>query len=88
MDIFLLPEIMKSKQKVTEFADKIIEIKVSDLVSSYDVSLRKKSIELFFDRDALKAYGMTLRDVSSKLSKFKLNVHVEDDKLVVVDKTA
>lgn len=88
MDIFLKPEVLKSKQKITEFADKIIEIKIGDLVSSYDVSIRKKSIELLFDREALKAYGLTLRDVSAKLSKFKLNFHVEDDKLVVVDKSA
>jgi DNA-directed RNA polymerase subunit A" len=88
MDIFLKPEFAKSKQKITDVANKIIEIKIGDLVSSYDVSIKRKSIELLFDREALKAYGLTLRDVSSKLVKFKLNVHVEEDKLIVVDKTA
>lgn len=88
MEIFIRAELLKSRQKITEFADKIIEIKVGDLVSSYDISIRKKSIELLFDREALKTYGFTLRDVSGKLSKFKLNVHVEDDKLVIVDKSA
>ncbi len=88
MDIFLKEEYAKSRQKLTEFGDRLIEIKVGDLVSSYDVSIRKKSIEFLFDRDALKAYGLTLRDISSKISKFKLNSHIEDDKLVVTDKSA
>ena len=88
MDIFLKLEYAKNKQKIKDFADRIIEIKIGDLVSSYDVSIRKKSIELFFDREVLKAYGFTLRDVSGKLSNLKLNVHAEEDKLVVVDKGA
>ncbi len=88
MDIFLKEEYAKSRQKVTEFADRLIEIKIGDLVSSYDVSIRKKSIEFLFDRETLKAYGLTLRDISSKISKFKLNSHVEEDKLIVNDKSA
>ncbi len=88
MDIFLKEEYSKAKQKLTEFADRLIEIKIGDLVSSYDVSIRKKSIEFLFDRDALKAYGITLRDISSKISKFKLNSQVDGDKMIVTDKSA
>lgn len=88
MDIYLKPEAAKSRQKIADFANMIIEVKVGDLISSYDVSTRKKSIELFFDRELLKTYGLTLRDVSSKLSKFKLSVHAEEDRLIVVDKSA
>ena len=88
MDIYLTEEYAKSKQKAADIANKLIEIKVKDLVSSYDISLRRKAIELFFDRDALKAYGLTLRDVSSRFSKLKLNISIDGDKLLIIDKGA
>jgi DNA-directed RNA polymerase subunit A" len=88
MDVYLKPEFAKSKQKATELADSIIEVKIGDLVSSYDISMKRKAIELLFDKDALKTYGITLRTVLSKLEKMKLPVHMEDNKIVITDKTA
>ncbi len=88
MDIYLKPEYDRSRQKVTDIANRLIEIKAKDLISSYNLSLRKKEINFLIDRDTLKAYGLTMRDLSSKFSKLKVSVKVEADTIIVTDKTA
>ncbi len=88
MDVYLKEEYAKSKQKASDFASRLIEIKIKDLVSSYNVSIRKKSVNLVFDRETLKSYGLTLRDITQKISAAKMESHIEEDTLTVIDKTA
>jgi DNA-directed RNA polymerase subunit A" len=88
MDIYLKPEYAKSKQKAAEFANRLIEIRIKDLVSSYDVSLRKKAVNLVFDRDTLKSYNLTLRDVTQKISAAKMTSSIEGDTVTISDKSS
>lgn len=88
MDIYLKEEYAKSKQKASEIASKMIEIKIGDITSSYTVSLRKKSIEFVLDKELLKEYGFTTKDVTAKLSNLKVSTALEGDNLSVVDKSA
>ncbi len=88
MDIYLVESLSKSKQKISDFANSLIEIKIRDLTSSYGVSLRKKMVELLFDRDLLKEYGITMRDIIGSLSKLKLEARADGDSLVITDKSA
>ena len=88
MDIYLKPEYASSKQKASEVANKLIEIKIGDITPSYTVSLRKKSIEFVLDKDLLKEYGFTAKDVLAKLSKLKVSAEVEKDSLSIIDKSA
>ncbi len=88
MDIYLSEGFAKSKQKASDFANDIIEIRIRDLTSSYGVSLRKKMVELLFDRDLLKEYNLTMKDITGALSKLKLEAKTEGDVLVITDKSA
>lgn len=88
MNIYLKPQYSKSRQKVGEVANRIIEIKIGDITSSYTVSIRKKSIEFVLDKDMLKEYGFTTKDVMAKLSNLKVHTAVEGDVLSVIDKSA
>jgi DNA-directed RNA polymerase subunit A" len=88
MDIYLKDEYKKSKQKASEIANKIIEIKIGDITSSYTVSLRKKSIEFILSKELLKDYGFTTKDVIAKLSNLKVSTALDGDNLSVVDKSA
>ncbi len=85
MDIYLKEEYAKSKQKASEIANRMIEIKIGDITSSYTVSLRKKSIEFVLDKELLKEYGFTTKDVTAKLSNLKVSTALD---LSVVDKSA
>jgi DNA-directed RNA polymerase subunit A" len=88
MDIYLRQEYAKSRQKASEVANRIIEIKIGDVTSSYTVSLRKKSIEFVIDKELLKEYGFTVKDLTAKLSHMKVSTVVEGEVLSVVDKSA
>ena len=88
MDIYLRQEYAKSRQKASEVANRIIEIKIGDVTSSYTVSLRKKSIEFVIDKELLKEYGSTVKDLTAKLSHMKVATAVEGEVLSVVDKSA
>lgn len=88
MDIYLKQEYSKSKQKASEVANKIIEIKIGDITSSYTVSLRKKSIEFVLDKEMLKEYGFTVKDVMGKFSNMKVSASIDGDNLSVIDKSA
>ncbi|MBE5728679.1 DNA-directed RNA polymerase subunit A'' [Candidatus Parvarchaeota archaeon] len=88
MNIYLKEEYEKSKQKVAEFANSIMEIKVNDVVSSYNMNLRRREVTLLFDREVMKSYGFTLRDVEKLLSNMKLEVEASENSLVIRDKTA
>jgi DNA-directed RNA polymerase subunit A" len=88
MDIYLKQEYSKSKQKASEVANKIIEIKIGDITSSYTVSLRKKSIEFVLDKEMLKEYGFTMKDVMGKFSNMKVSASIDGDNLSVIDKSA
>lgn len=88
MDIYLRQEYAKSRQKASEVANRIIEIKIGDVTSSYTVSLRKKSIEFVIDKELLKEYGFTVKDLTAKLSHMKVATAVEGEVLSVVDKSA
>ncbi|MCW1294012.1 MAG: DNA-directed RNA polymerase subunit A'' [Candidatus Parvarchaeota archaeon] len=88
MNIYLKPEIEKSKQKVAEFANKIIEIKASDVITSYNISLRRKELTLFFDKEMLRSYGFTLKDIDRKLSDIKLNTSIEENRIIIKDQSA
>ncbi|EFD92510.1 MAG: RNA polymerase Rpb1 domain 5 [Candidatus Parvarchaeum acidophilus ARMAN-5] len=88
IDIYLNSEYSKSKEKASAFANKIIEIKIEDITTSYTVSPRKKEIVLVIDKDVLKEYGFTMKEIISHLSRMKISTSVEGDKLLVVDKSA
>jgi DNA-directed RNA polymerase subunit A" len=88
MDIYLKEEYARSKQKASEVASKMIEIKIGDITSSYTVSLRKKSIEFVLDKELLKEYGFTTKDVIAKFSNLKVSAALEGDNLSVIDKSA
>lgn len=87
-DIYLKEEYAKSKEAVTKFANELIDIKLSDIVSSYDISLKKKEIQLFLEKQAMHEYHLTQKDISSALSKYKASMRFEEDKLVITEKTA
>jgi DNA-directed RNA polymerase subunit A" len=88
MDIYLKPEYASSKQKASEVANKLIEINIEDITHSYTVSLRKKLIEFILDKELLKEYGFTPKDILAKLSKLKVSASIEKDSLIIVDKSA
>ncbi len=88
MEIYLKPEQGHSKQKAYDFANSIIEVKAKELFSSYALSLSKKSIEFYCNRDAIKAYGLTLRDIQAKFEKLVKSMSVEGDTLIIKDKSA
>lgn len=88
MDIYLKDEYSKSKEKASNFASKIIEIKIGDVTPSYTVSLRKKQIEFTIDKELVKDYGFSLKDITARLSSIKVSTTLEDNKLFVVDKSA
>ncbi len=88
MELYLKPEYAKSKEKASDFASRIIEIKIGDIISSYDISLRKKSVELMLDRDAMKEYGLNIKHIESKFSKTKLSANIDSEKITIVDKSA
>ena len=88
MDIYLKEEYARSKQKASEVASKMIEIKIGDITSSYTVSLSKKSIEFVLDKELLKEYGFTTKDVIAKFSNLKVSAALEGDNLSVIDKSA
>jgi DNA-directed RNA polymerase subunit A" len=88
MSIKLKPETAKSKQKVLDFANAIIEIKVEDIVTVYNINMKRKAIEFTLDRDTMHDYGLTARDVGSKLKEMNVEFSLEGDTINVKSKTS
>ena len=88
MKIYLKKEYEGSKQKATEFASKIMEIKAGDVISSYSINIKRREVTLLFDKEAIKSYGFTLKDIEKLLSNMKLDVDINDNSLIIKDKSA
>ncbi|MGC8516451.1 MAG: DNA-directed RNA polymerase subunit A'' [Candidatus Acidifodinimicrobium sp.] len=88
MKIYLKKEYEGSKQKATEFASKIMEIKAGDVISSYSIDIKRREVTLLFDKEAIKSYGFTLKDIEKLLSNMKLEVNINDNSLIIKDKGA
>ncbi|MGC8681708.1 MAG: DNA-directed RNA polymerase subunit A'' [Candidatus Acidifodinimicrobium sp.] len=88
MKIYLKKEYEESKQKATEFASKIMEIKAGDVISSYSIDIKRREVTLLFDKEAIKSYGFTLKDIEKLLSNMKLEVNINDNSLIIKDKGA
>lgn len=88
MNVYLKEEIAKSREKTVNFANKLIYLSINDLVSSYNIYLKKRELIFLFDRKAMESYGITFRDIESKLKDFNFDIYVDGDYLHVSDKTA
>ncbi len=88
MTIYLKEDIAKSREKALDFADRLIQIKVGDLISSYSIQLRRKELIFLFDREAMDSYKITFKDVESKLRPLNFEMSVDGNELHVIDKTA
>jgi len=88
MNIYLKEDIKKSKQKVLEFANKLIEIKMNDIISSYTISARRNIVDLTIDKEALDAYGLSIKDIEGLLEANKLKFEVNGNHITIKDKSS
>lgn len=75
----------KDLDKVNDIKKKIEEVKVSRLLSGFDEDFKNGSMKLTFSREKLSAYELTMRDVSSRLSKNEGMKTTMDENVVKVE---
>jgi DNA-directed RNA polymerase subunit A" len=69
-------------------AAKIKEIKIEDLMSGSEFNLLELALEISFDEELLKEYGITIQDIKEVLSKSKINIITKEkgNKLIIKPK--
>jgi len=86
MKITFDKEIAKNYEKVRDIKQKLEEIKVKTLIKSFDENLKDYMMVLYFDRELLSSYSVTLRKVMEVISTNFNNVDISNEGSVVTIK--